>query len=74
MLYQRKFKIIHGQSFEITALKFHIINIKYDEIKKKEMLVGIGFFDGSCEVYNLIVTDKLVMLKKLLFLQNNDVH
>ena len=29
LLYQRKFKIIHGQIHEITALKFHLINIKF---------------------------------------------
>jgi hypothetical protein len=72
LLYQRKFKIIHGQSQEITALKFHIINIRFDNVKKKELLVGVGFFDGSCEIHNLIVTDKSVILKKLLFLENHD--
>lgn len=30
LLYQRKFKIMHAQSQEITAIKMHTINIKYE--------------------------------------------
>jgi hypothetical protein len=68
LLYQRKFKIVHGQSHEITSVKLHLITIKLESLKKKELLVAIGFFDGSCELHNLIVTEKSVILKKLLFL------
>lgn len=68
LLYQRKFKIIYGQVHEITALKLHLINIKFEESKKKELLVAIGFADGCLEVYNLSISDKSVILKKLVLL------
>lgn len=68
LLYQRKFKIVYGQSHEITSIKLHLITIKMDNVKKKELLVAVAFFDGSCELHNLIVTEKSVILKKLLFL------
>ncbi len=73
LLYQRKFKIVHGQTHEITAIKLHLITIRLENLRKKELLVAIGFFDGSCELHNLIVTEKSVILKKLLFLENNGI-
>lgn len=65
MLYQRKFKIQYAQVFEITCLTMRTITIKFKETQKKEVILGVGFFDGSFDIYNLVIGDKSVILKKI---------
>lgn len=47
LLYQRRFKVIYATVQEMTCLKLHAITIKFDEVKKREVLVAVGFHNGQ---------------------------
>lgn len=49
----------------MTCLTLRTLTVKFDQTQKREIVLAIGFFDGSFEIYHLIVTDKSVLLRKI---------
>ena len=71
LLYQKKFKIVYAQAHEITCLKIHPINIKVASGRKREIIILVGYFDGTLEVFHLNITSKSIFLKRILGLDGN---
>ena len=74
LTYQRKFKIMYSQLHEMTCLKLHAVAVRYKELRKRELLVLLGFIDGALELYHLIITDKTVVLKKYFSFESTIKH